>query len=368
MKRSTALAALALPFVPRAAYAQNRTPRKLGLTAALTGPLAAISVEFIAAYQLAVQHVNDAGGLKGRPVQLLVEDSKATPVDGIAAMRKLVQVDGIEALITFLTGVSTAQMPLADQLRLPTIAGIETPGIVDNATYMFACGVRQDKVVPLLVDYWRKHSVKKIYGFFPTGATGNALGPALVNMGKGIGADVTLALIGLGEPDYRGHAARVKDLNPDAIYIQTGSSTSTDSALVRQLREIGVNTPVYFGGNLYTVHTWREAMGPYSEGLVFSGANVDRKTEYGRTFIRDYRSKMGFEPGYNQGELYDGGRIIMHAMENATTGDEIRSNMATLKGLPSVLGGTLAMGPDHYTTIPAVGLWQVRRGVEVRID
>src|ERR1700687_4617092 len=105
MKRHAALTALAIPFIPRHIGAQNRTPRKIGLTAALTGPFATISVEYITAYQLAVQHVNEDGGIKGRPVTLLLEDSKANPADGIAAMRKLAQVDGVEGIITFLTGV-----------------------------------------------------------------------------------------------------------------------------------------------------------------------------------------------------------------------------------------------------------------------
>jgi branched-chain amino acid transport system substrate-binding protein len=368
MKRQTALASLALPFVPLPVLAQNKTPRKIGLTTALTGPFASVAAEYTVGYKLGVEQVNAAGGINGRAVELLIEDSKGVPADGIAAMRKLVQIDNVEGIITLFTGVSTAQMTLADQLKIPAVAGIETPGIVDNSQYMFACGLRQDKTVPLVIDYWKKHNVKKVYAFFPAGATGNALGPALQKLAAPIGTEVTLALIALGDNDYRGQAARVKAENPDALYMQTGGAGTTDALVIRQIREIGVTAPMYYGSNFYTSHNWREAVGPYSEGNYFAGANLDRTGDYGRKFIREFRAKTGFEPGYSAAELYDGGRLLMYAMRNANTADEIRAAMANLKGMPSALGGTLTMGPDHYVNYPVTGLWQVRKGVEVKVD
>ena len=118
--------------------------------------------------------------------------------------------------------------------------------------------------------------------------------------------------------------------------------------------------------NFYTVHAWREAVGPYAEGIIFGGARVDPQA--GRNFIRAYRTKMGFEPGYAQGELYDTVTLIAYAIAHGGgSGDGIRDALANLKGVPSVLGGTIAMGADHYTVIPSIALWQVRHGVELRV-
>jgi branched-chain amino acid transport system substrate-binding protein len=365
MKRKIALAALALPLVPRRLLAQGRAPRKIGLTTALTGPFAAIATEYTYAYQLAVQHVNEAGGINGRQVQLLIEDSKANPADGIAAMRKLAQVDNVDGIVTFLTGVVTAQMPLADQLHMPTVAGVETSGLVDKSQYVFACGVRIAKAEPLMVDYWRKHNVKKVYAFLANNAVGQLIQPVIQQRAKEANAEVQVALINLGDADFRGEVARCKEFSPNAIYINTSGSSSADPQLIRQVREAGMNTQFYLPANFYTTHTWREAVGPYTEGMIFGGATVDRVQ--GAKFIRDYRSKMGFEPGYTPGELYDGAMILMHAMDNATTPEAIRDGLVKLKGVKSVLGGELSMGSDHYTNIPNISLWQVRNGVEAKI-
>ena len=117
MKRRAALPLIAglTGLRPSAALAQaaRGNPYKIGLTYPLTGPLAQVTAEYIPAAQLAVDDVNRHGGVHGRPVQLDVEDTQATPQGGIAALRKLVEVDGVQAVMTIYTNVATAQIPLA---------------------------------------------------------------------------------------------------------------------------------------------------------------------------------------------------------------------------------------------------------------
>ena len=92
-------------------------PYKIGMTFPQTGPLASVSIEYIPGAQIAADDVNRSGGVKGHPLQIVVEDTQSSPQGGVAAMRKLVQVDGVQAIITIYTNVVTAQMPLADQLN-----------------------------------------------------------------------------------------------------------------------------------------------------------------------------------------------------------------------------------------------------------
>ena len=366
MKRRAALAVLAIPLAPSIVSAQNRAPRKIGLTMALTGPFAGASGEFVFAYQLAVQHVNEAGGINGRQVQLLVEDSKANPADGIGAIAaNLSKSTGSRAILTIFTNVVTAQMT----------AGRSAQDLVDRRDRGNGGGrqkrntplpaARQDSTDAMMVQNWKQNGVKKVYIVTASNAAGQATVPR-------VSVRVKLCrtpsrVINLGDSDYRGPLARIKEYSPDIVYIQTSGSPSADALIVRQLREEAVNVPVYFGSNFYTTHSWRIAMGPYSEGLIFCGANVDHDSAYGRKFIRDFRAKMGFEPGYNDGYMYDGARILMHAMERANSGDAIRDAIANEKGLPSTLGGTLTMGKDHYVLPPRVALWKVRSGAEVNI-
>src|ERR1700722_6307761 len=117
-------AAAAVLFGPATAFAQTKparlAPYKIGLTYPLTGPFATNAEYILPAIQLAVDEINRNGGVKGHPLGLLPEDTQATPAGGIEAMRKVVQVNGVQAVMSIYTNVVLAQVPLADQLRIPT--------------------------------------------------------------------------------------------------------------------------------------------------------------------------------------------------------------------------------------------------------
>ena len=141
------------------------------------------------------------GGGKGRPLLLLVEDSQATPQAGIAAFRKLAQVDGVKVMLTLFTNVVTAQIPLAAQLQMPTVAVVETPAVNASAEWVFAHGTRTDFINPLLGAYWKNHGYKRLYTFLGNNATGQALAPSLIATAKAAGVEQQIAYINYGDTD-----------------------------------------------------------------------------------------------------------------------------------------------------------------------
>ena len=82
-----ALAVLA-PVKDAAAQAARGEPYKIGVTYPLSGPFGAWGQLLIPAIELGVQHVNEAGGVNGRPLSLIVEDSKGNPEGAVSSMRK----------------------------------------------------------------------------------------------------------------------------------------------------------------------------------------------------------------------------------------------------------------------------------------
>jgi len=173
-------------------------------------------------------------------------------------------------------------------------------------------------------------------------------------------------MINVTDADFRGELARAKAWRPDAFYIQTSGSIA-EGAVLRQARELGLNQQFFISSNLFTVRSYRLAMGPYSEGVIFGGPNLDRSLELTRTFIRAFRTKMGFEPGYAHGLMFDAPRIVGYGLNRAEGGPAVRDAIAKMTGLPTVLGGQLSMGADHYTSIPAIGVWLVKNGVENKV-
>ena len=103
----------------RTALAQqaNAAPYKIGVTYPLSGPSGSWGQLLVPAIEIGVQHINQAGGVNGHPLALVVEDSKGNPEGAVSSMRKVVQVDGVQVIMTIFTNVVSAQIPLASSSR-----------------------------------------------------------------------------------------------------------------------------------------------------------------------------------------------------------------------------------------------------------
>ena len=351
--------------VPGAIRAQP-APYKLGVTIALTGPLAPFFAEAKYALVVAAEDVNRSGGIKGRSLQLLFEDSKGTPEAGIAAMRKLVQVDGVPALMSTLTNVINAQIPLSDQLKVPVMSTIETPGILGKSWGVFAHSATIGEVAPHISAYWKRTGMQKIYGFMPDNGYGHFLDPILRQIATEAGSQYDSALLDLGQTDYRGLMARARDDGPQGIIISVQGST-IEGSVIRQLREMNITAPVFIVSNSYADANWRASAGPYAEGVIFTGLNVDMRTSPG--FVKAFRGKTGgSSPTQQAAQMYDVIKMLAFAIERVGTDSvAIRDQIATIKNVPSVFGGTITMGADHYTIPSGIGLWQVQRGALAKV-
>jgi ABC-type branched-subunit amino acid transport system substrate-binding protein len=123
---------------------------------------------------------------------------------------------------------------------------------------------------------------------------------------------------------------------------------------------------MYNAAVFFQERSWRAAVGAYTEGMYFAGVAVPERVAH--DFIAAYRAKTGFNPDYNAAQLYD--IVMMYAAAIAKGGYDgtaIRNAIVASTGVPSVFGGTITMGPNHYTVTSSVGMWQVRSGRLVRV-
>src|SRR6202051_3674785 len=98
LKSAAAAAALQLasPFIIKA---RGETPLRIGMVDPLTGVYAAVAQNEVTGARLAVQQVNANGGILGRPIELLVEDSANDVGTGVQKARKLIDRDQVNFMI-----------------------------------------------------------------------------------------------------------------------------------------------------------------------------------------------------------------------------------------------------------------------------
>src|SRR6202521_2624434 len=98
LKGAGAAAALQLasPFIIKA---RGETPVRIGMVDPLTGVYAAIAQNEVAGAKFAIEEINKKGGILGRPVELLIEDSANDVGTGVQKTRKLIERDQVSFII-----------------------------------------------------------------------------------------------------------------------------------------------------------------------------------------------------------------------------------------------------------------------------
>jgi ABC-type branched-subunit amino acid transport system substrate-binding protein len=154
MKRILFGIAVLLASLSAAAQAQ-RTPIKMGAMIPLTGGGATVGESAQIAVELAVRNINAAGGIAGRPVQLVIADYQTDATAGVSEVKRLVHQEKIEIMVgpTY-SQVTLAVLPILNEAKIATVnvSGSErlTPEVGPYAFSMLANAEAQSK---LMVDH-----------------------------------------------------------------------------------------------------------------------------------------------------------------------------------------------------------------------
>ena len=150
-------------------------PFRIGVMESVTGAGETYGVMAVQAKQMAVDEINEAGGINGRMLEIIVEDEKCNAQDSITAYKKLTEVDGVKIILgTSCSGAMLGAAPLAEEDGVVIFSGLATnPDIADAGDYIFRTSLNDALVgidtrkcplgrrPPHLGDYYRKHRLRR---------------------------------------------------------------------------------------------------------------------------------------------------------------------------------------------------------------
>lgn len=121
------------------AQQQETWPIKIGVIAPLSGPASSYGADVMHGYETVAKMINDAGGINGRMIQLIIEDGKCTGKDATSAVQKLLNVDKVVAILGgACSGETIPAGKLAQQQGVPLIsATASSPEISSIGDYVF---------------------------------------------------------------------------------------------------------------------------------------------------------------------------------------------------------------------------------------
>ena len=266
--------AMAAPAVSRSPRAQGQ-PIKIGTSISLTGPLSATKNALVG-YQLWRDDINAAGGLLGRPVELVTYDDQSSPAQIPSIYSKLVDVDRVDLLISPYGAVLSAPvMPFVKQRDLFMVGMFALAGNdrVRHDKYFHACP-------------WGPNSqVNWARGFFDlaraAGCTKLAIMSADIEFakisaagGKAIAEEYGMSVVydqsyPPNQTDFSAILRNIRAAQPDAVFVCSYPPDST--ALIRGLSEVGIGDSVkILGGSMIGLQyaSLLSSIGPALNGIV----------------------------------------------------------------------------------------------------
>jgi branched-chain amino acid transport system substrate-binding protein len=250
LKGTAAAGALqvASPFI---ITARGETPIRIGMVDPFTGVYAAVAQNELIGAKLAVEQINAKGGVLGRPIELLVEDSANDVGTGVQKTRKLIERDQVSFIVGDVnSGIAQAIAQVtAEKKVLHVVSGGHTDSItgkdckwnvyrVCNTTRMEA-----NSVTDLLFSKYGK----KWHFITPDYAFGHTLYDACAANLKKLGGTITgNELTPLGTSDFSAYLIKARAANPDVLLLLPQGSDMVNC--LKQIVQFGINKQIHVAG------------------------------------------------------------------------------------------------------------------------
>jgi branched-chain amino acid transport system substrate-binding protein len=303
--------------------------------------------------EMAVSEVNKAGGINGRPLQLIVEDEKDSPAAAVNAVQKLINVDKVVAIIGPMTsGDTMASGKIANDAKVVMISPTATtPKLSGYGAYIYRGCSRIDTQAQVLTDYvaknWKPKTVAILFSNEPYGKGCADLFTKFFEK-NGIKV-VAMESFMRGSRDFKAQLTKIKAANPDFLFIP-GYTPETAPAAA-QARQLGMKQKILgVYGDMDPVYI--QLAGPGAEGHVIGGEyDEDYNTPKNKAFKENYEAlvKKNKDP-YNimfAALSYDATFMILEGMKkDGPTAEGIKKYLDNVKDFDGVTG-KLSFNKDH---------------------
>jgi len=312
-----------------AAPALAQQPLKVGLILPYTGQFTDASAQMDDAIKLYIKQHGDT--VAGRKIEIIRRDDGASADVAKRMARELVVNDKVDILAGFaITPEALAVAEVATEgKKLMVVMNAATAIITTKSPYIVRASLTIPQVNESFGTWAAKSGIKKVYTLVSDYAPGHDAEAAFTRGFKEAGGEIVGTLrIPLANPDFSAFVQRIKDANPEAIYIFVPGGAQP-AALAKAMVERGMDTRKIkiLGQGEITEENAIRGMGEAALGVVTAfhyDYNHDSKLnkEYVAAFNADYKRNPDF---FSMG-AYDGMHVIYEALKKTggkTDGDAL---------------------------------------------
>ena len=300
MKKSLRLLAAALALAaPALAWAQG-APVKIAAIVELSGTGATSGTNFKDGMTLAFKEINAAGGILGRKVDLVVNDTQTNPGVAKALAQKAIDDGAYVVMGPVFSGSIIVSMEETKRAEIPNFTGGEAATITQRGNpYIFRTSFTQSLAMPKLASYIKNNLNAKtvdivwINNDFGKGGKDEMI-KALTAQGIKVGADISTDP---GQIDYSSAVLKVKQSPAEAVFVYLNEEESARA--LRELRKQGVTKPI-LGETTLTSQKVIELAGDAANGAVgHVGLTADAPQPGIKAYDEKFQKEFKYKSDHN---------------------------------------------------------------------
>jgi len=341
------------------AFAQAAEPIKIGAILAITGPASFLGAPEARTLEMLVAETNKKGGVLGRPVQLIVKDSGASPEKAFSFAKQLIEEDKVFAIIGPSTSGETMKIKSVAEEGKTILMSCAAAEVIVNpvAKYVFKTPQSDKDAVLKIFQQMKKMKISRIGVLSSNTGFGGAGKSQIEKLAPEHGITIVAnEVYDKAASDLTAEVTKIKAANVQAIV--NWSIEPAQAIVIKNARQIGLTIPIFqshgFGNIKYV-----DAAGEAAEGVMFPAGrllvvDVLPKNDPQKELLLQYRKNyMAFCSGEEcstfGGHAYDAFIILMKGIETAKSTDKeaVRTVIENLKGVVGT-GGVFNFSPtDH---------------------
>jgi len=333
---------------------------KLGINEVRSGAFKSNGDRIIWGVETAVKEANDAGGILGKKIEIVIEDNQMKGEIAVQKVKKMILKDDVQIIIqgssSGVGGAIAQAMPRYKRIYLDIAA--EAMGITgENFTpYTFRACLNAGMHVKGLAQYFGKKGLKKVFLINQDYSWGHDVAAYFEKYIKVIAPDTEVVgkeFHKVFNKDFAPYISKIQASGAD--YVITGNWGTDLAQLIIQSRSLGMNLPIgctFLDDDAVMAVAGDSAKGCVEANMYVLGVDTDKARAFENTYNKNSDGKW---PSFVSGQAYMGTKMYLEAVKKAGTFD----TEAVIKAFEGLTWegpvGTLTMRKeDHQNQTPVV--------------
>jgi urea transport system substrate-binding protein len=292
MSIKTFAALPALAFAALAGGAMAQEPIKIGIPVGLSGANSVVAPSVVQSAELAAEEINAAGGILGRPIELVVADDGSGAQGAQRAFDSLVFQSEVDVLISMETSAArNAGLPIVNRGRTPYIYTSFYEGRSCSPWMYVNAWVPEQQVAPIVDHFMKEYDAKTYFLIGSDYAFGRGMLEFTRDYVEANGGEIVgEEYLPMDGSDWTAIISQLRAAAPDALITSTAGG-APNVTLTKQLRAAGVDIPY---GNLAVDEGTAKTMGADATGIYIAASYLTSiPSAENQAFLAAMEAKFG---------------------------------------------------------------------------